>query len=365
MLRHRKSPLDAVRELDAFAKVPDTYKETSATGGTVSLVCMAAIVSLMYSEVRDFLYCSARFHFTPDGQLDSRMDLNVDITVAMPCRFIGADVLDSTGQSVVSFGRLEEENTWFELSPGQRGYFDAAQRLNRRLRRQSHSIQQLLWKSGYQRLFGDMPSRESFPDRVQDACRLHGRLQLTKVAGNFHVTAGKVLPLPMRAHAHLSMVADDAHFNYSHRIHRFAFEDDDAGHAGLVQPLEGDEVLTDRGSMLYQYFISAVPTEIESLASASSGLHGSLNTWQYSVRNQSRSIDHGHGSHGIPGIYFKYDVAPLRVRVVPDAPPIWRFLLRLCAIVGGVYASAGVAHTLLGALLRLAARWTSKSSPAA
>ena len=47
---------------------------------------MAAIVSLMYSEVRDFLYCSARFHFTPDGQLDSRMDLNVDITVAMPCR---------------------------------------------------------------------------------------------------------------------------------------------------------------------------------------------------------------------------------------------------------------------------------------
>ena len=52
----------------------------------VSLVCMAAIVSLMYSEVRDFLYCSARFHFTPDGQLDTRMDLNVDITVAMPCR---------------------------------------------------------------------------------------------------------------------------------------------------------------------------------------------------------------------------------------------------------------------------------------
>ena len=57
-----------------------------------------------------------------------------------------------------------------------------------------------------------------------------------------------MLPLPMRAHAHLSMVADDAHFNYSHRIHRFAFEDDDAGHAGLVQPLEGDEVLTDRGA---------------------------------------------------------------------------------------------------------------------
>ena len=37
----------------------------------------------------------------------------------------------------------------------------------------------------------------------------------------------------------------------------------------------------------------------------------------------------------------RYDVAPLRVRVLPDTPPIWRFLLRLCAIVGGVYTSAG------------------------
>jgi hypothetical protein len=38
---------------------------------------------------------------------------------------------------------------------------------------------------------------------------------------------------------------------------------------------------------------------------------------------------------------FRYDVAPLRVRVIPDAPPLWRFLLRLCAICGGVYASVG------------------------
>lgn len=34
-------------------------------------------------------------------------------------------------------------------------------------------------------------------------------------------------------------------------------------------------------------------------------------------------------------------MAPLRVRVVPDAPPLLRFVLRLCAIVGGVYTSAG------------------------
>jgi endoplasmic reticulum-Golgi intermediate compartment protein 2 len=68
-------------------------------------------------------------------------------------------VLDSTGQNVVSFGQLQEENTWFELSPSQKAHFEAAQRLNNRLREEYHSIQQLLWKSGYDRLFGDMPGR--------------------------------------------------------------------------------------------------------------------------------------------------------------------------------------------------------------
>ena len=81
---------------------------------------------------------------------------------------------------MVSFGKLKEEDTWFELSPRQRsniinnmlraeavgyifntilGHFEAAQRLNSMLRNNSHSLQQLLWKSGYQSLFGDMPSR--------------------------------------------------------------------------------------------------------------------------------------------------------------------------------------------------------------
>ena len=75
---------------------------------------------------------------------------------------IGADVLDSTGQSVVSFGQLQEEDTWFELSPKQKNHFIAAQRLNSMLREKTGGIQQLLWKSGYERIFGDMPERFLF-----------------------------------------------------------------------------------------------------------------------------------------------------------------------------------------------------------
>lgn len=34
MLRRRKDPIKAVIELDAFPKVPDTYREKTTTGGT-------------------------------------------------------------------------------------------------------------------------------------------------------------------------------------------------------------------------------------------------------------------------------------------------------------------------------------------
>ena len=40
-------------------------------------------------------------------------------------------------------------------------------------------------------LFGFCPHREDMKSGVPDACRVHGSLEVSKVAGNFHITAGK------------------------------------------------------------------------------------------------------------------------------------------------------------------------------
>ncbi len=52
----------------------------------VSLICIFIILYLVFSEVNDFIHSGVKFHFVPDDDLDTRMDLNVDMTVAMPCR---------------------------------------------------------------------------------------------------------------------------------------------------------------------------------------------------------------------------------------------------------------------------------------
>ena len=41
-------------------------------------------------------------------------------------------------------------------------------------------------------------------------------------------------------------------------------------------------------------------------------------TYQYSVKDHVRPIDHSKGSHGTPGIYFKYDLSALKVEVSQD-----------------------------------------------
>lgn len=53
---------------------------------------------------------------------------------------IGADILDSTNQNVFSFGILEEQDTWWELCPEQRAYFEYTQHLNGYLREEYHSL---------------------------------------------------------------------------------------------------------------------------------------------------------------------------------------------------------------------------------
>ena len=53
--------------------------------------------------------------------------------------------------------------------------------------------------------------------------------------------AGKVLPI-MGAHAHMTGFMEKADYNFTHRIEKLSFGDK---HAGIIQPLEGDEKITD------------------------------------------------------------------------------------------------------------------------
>lgn len=336
MLRHRKKTLQAVRQLDAFPKTSKECVETTTTGGTVSVISHMLMIWLIVMEAMYYMETKFTYTFTPDTAFTEKLKINVDITVAMPCKFVGADVLDMTGEQVMTFGELELEDTWWTLDPEQQIHFEGVQRVNSYLRDQFHSIHELLWRSGYTNIFGDMPQRRFFPNTMKDACRLTGSLGINKVAGNFHITAGKTIPLP-RGHAHLAVFMDDKDYNFTHRINKFSFGEPAPG---IIHPLEGDEQIADKNHMTYQYFVTVVPTIVNTYSHRGS-------SFQYSVAEQAREISHEKNSHGTPGIFFKYDTSALKVEVLEHHESLIAFLTRLCGVIGGVFTCSGMINRII------------------
>lgn len=77
--------------------------------------------------------------------------------------------------------------------------------------------------------------------------------------------------------------------------------------------------------------------------------------YQYESKNvcmfvlQERAINHAAGSHGVSGIFMKYDISSLMVKVTEQHMPFWQFLVRLCGIIGGIFSTTGseLTHTNL------------------
>uniref|UniRef100_A0A9J7Y756 Endoplasmic reticulum-Golgi intermediate compartment protein n=1 Tax=Cyprinus carpio carpio TaxID=630221 RepID=A0A9J7Y756_CYPCA len=288
---NKKKALNFVKELDAFPKVPESYVETTASGGTVSVLAFTAMALLAFFEFFVYRDTWMKYEYEVDKDFTSKLRINIDITVAMRCQFVGADVLDLAETMVASDG-LQYEPVVFELSPQQRLWHRTLLLIQNRLR-EEHSLQDVLFKNVMKGAPTALPPREDDPTQPLNACRIHGYLYVNKVAGNFHITVGKAIPHP-RGHAHL---------------------------AALV---------SHENNQMFQYFITIVPTKLQT----------------YKV--SERVINHAAGSHGVSGIFMKYDISSLMVKVTEQHMPLWQFLVRLCGIIGGIFSTTGMLHSLVG-----------------
>ncbi|KAJ8382721.1 hypothetical protein SKAU_G00034990 [Synaphobranchus kaupii] len=332
---YRKKALNLVKELDAFPKVPESYVETTASGGTVSLIAFTAMAVLAFFEFFVYRDTWMKYQYEVDKDYSSKLRINIDITVAMRCQHVGADVLDLAETMVASDG-LEYEPVIFELSPQQRLWHRTLLLIQNRLR-EEHSLQDVLFKTVLKGSPTALPPREDTPTQPLSACRIHGHLYVNKVAGNFHITVGKAIPHP-RGHAHLAALVSHETYNFSHRIDHLSFGEEVPG---IINPLDGTEKICIDHNQMFQYFITVVPTKLQTYKI-------SADTHQYSVTERERVINHAAGSHGVSGIFMKYDISSLMVTVTEQHMPFWQFLVRLCGIIGGIFSTTGMLHGLVG-----------------
>ncbi|MEE6478137.1 hypothetical protein FKM82_011753 [Ascaphus truei] len=298
----RKAALSLVKELDAFPKVPESYVETSATRGTVSLLAFSVMALLTVMEFLVYRNTWMRYEYEVDKDFTSKLRLNIDITVAMRCQYVGADVLDLAETMVISSEKLVYEPVIFDLSPEQRQWQRMLQQIQSRLQEEL-SLQDLLFKSAMRNTVTALPPR--------------------------------AIPHP-RGHAHLAALVSHDSYNFSHRIDHLSFGE---LLPGIINPLDGTEKIASDSNQMYQYFLTIVPTKLNTRRIL-------CDTHQFSVTERERVINHATGSHGVSGIFMKYDISSLMVTVTEDHMPWWKFLVRLCGIVGGIFTTMGMIHGL-------------------
>lgn len=166
-----------------------------------------------------------------------------------------------------SSDQLNEMDTNFDLSPDQLKQWNKIQKYYTYVRNEYHRIHQLIWRPAPMAK-SVMESGVRLPihyyksvGKAPDSCRFHGTITVNKVAGNFHISAGKYLPLPV-GHAHISMMGGHngklvvvssvmsiiyscfAAVNFSHRIEMLSFGD---RVPNIVNPLDGVEKVTHSG----------------------------------------------------------------------------------------------------------------------
>eukprot|EP00959_Pyramimonas_sp_CCMP1952_P376452 7885186-Pyramimonas_sp.AAC.2 len=169
--------------------------------------------------------------------------------------------------------------------------------------------------------------------RAKEGCNIAGRLEVQRVAGNFHVSVHS-----QSFHVLEAVFRDARDVNVSHIIHTLSFGPE---FPGAVNPLDGtDRIMKeDEGSGTFKYFLKVVPTTYSQLKGPE------IPTNQFSV-NEYYMPATGRGSQ-LPAVYFMYDMFPITVSIKEGSRSMGHFLTRVCAVVGGVFAVSGMLDRLV------------------
>lgn len=218
---------------------------------------------------------------------------------------------------------------------------------------------------------------ERLKEQNHEGCNIAGEVHVNRVVGNLHLNPGRAFQRN-DVHTHdlvpyLQGTGDEYH-HFGHVIHELSFgtmyefigqragrqntSSSKKAQLGLRDPLQGRRAHTEQSQFMYQYFLKVVPTEHRKLSGRT------LETFQYSATSYERDLQPydpnlGHDEptktegtlvrtvEGVPGVFFNYEICPLRVIQTESRATLWHFLSNLCAIVGGILTLAGLLDAVI------------------
>lgn len=178
---------------------------------------------------------------------------------------------------------------------------------------------------------------QNLQQQREEGCRVHGFVSVNRVSGNVNIVPGKFVLQNTRYV--MDATGGTAGLNLSHVVNKLSFGKE---YPGMKNPLDQVTKVTSghASGAMYHYFLKVVPTFYTDIFGST------IKTNQYSVLEYITPINMWGGST-VPGVFFTYDLSPIRVDLKESSKSFLHFLTNLCAIVGGVFTVASLVDAFL------------------
>ncbi|KAK9023870.1 hypothetical protein V6N11_004063 [Hibiscus sabdariffa] len=362
-----------LRNLDAYPKINEDFYSRTLSGGLITLVSSVVMFLLFFSELRLYLHAVTETKLVVDTSRGETLRINFDITFpALACSILSVDAMDISGEQHLDVRhdiikkRIDAHGNVIESRPDGIGAPKIEKPLQRHGGRLEHNetycgscygaeaadddccnscedVREAYRKKGWAVSNPDLIDqckREGFLQKIKDeegeGCNIYGFLEVNKVAGNFHFAPGKSFQ-QSNVHVHDLLAFQKESFNISHKINRLAFGD---YFPGVVNPLDSVQWTQEQPSGMYQYFIKVVPTVYTDLSGHT------IQSNQFSVTEHFKGAELGR-LQSLPGVFFFYDLSPIKVTFTEQHVSFLHFLTNVCAIVGGVFTVSGILDSFI------------------
>ncbi|RAL49469.1 hypothetical protein DM860_012902 [Cuscuta australis] len=364
---------DKLRKLDAYPKVNEDFYSRSLSGGLITLVSSIVMFLLFISEFRLYLHTVTETRLVVDTSRGEKLHIHFDVTFpAIRCSLLSVDAMDISGEQHLDIRhdifkkRINSHGNVIEVRQEGIGSPKVERPLQRHGGRLEHNetycgscfgaemsdddccnsceeVREAYRKRGWAISNTDLIDqckREGFIQKVKDeegeGCNIHGSLEVNKVAGNFHFSPGKSFH---HSNIHLSdlLALQTDSYNISHTINKLAFG---PSIPGVVNPLDKAHWVQETPNGIYQYFLKVVPTIYTHIRGHK------IHSNQFSVTEHYKSLEFGQfNAH--PGVYFFYDLSPIKVTFTEEHASFLHFLTSICAIIGGIFTIAGLVDSFI------------------
>lgn len=309
-----------VRTFDAFPKVDAQHTVRSSRGGFSTVLTALCALWIFWVEVGGFVGGHIDRQFSVDKEIKKEMSINVDILVAMPCKYLHTNVMDISRDKYLAAEQLNFEGYEF--------YVPSVCQLNEKNNRYNTPDLDSVMRDSIR---GEFRGKGHRLDEEAPGCHVYGSIPVNQVIGEFVIT-GKGYGFMDR------QVAPYEALNFSHVILEYSYGE---LFPFIDNPLDFTAKTTEEHFQAYKYYTKVVSTEYEKLGLV-------VDTNQFSVMEHHHKVDQKPSgrSSSVPGIYFMYEFEPIKLLIRERRMPFFQFIGKLATIIGFLLVVAGYIYRM-------------------